>query len=109
MQDPSRGEAFPAELSRQIKSRFHLVDRDFLGRERIYFENAGGSLRLKAATEAAAKVDAIPDSAERIHEAAAWLKQVQVRGTEDIRNIQNTQGGTIHASLTASGAMGERI
>jgi cysteine desulfurase / selenocysteine lyase len=109
MQNESKGEAFPAGLSRQIKSRFHYVDHDFTGRERIYFENAGGSLRLKAATDAVAKVDAIPDSAERIHEAAAWLKQVQVRGTEDVRIILNAQGGTIHASLTASGAMFEMI
>jgi selenocysteine lyase/cysteine desulfurase len=104
MQDQSVGEAFPAELSRQIKSRFHHVDHDFMGRKRIYFENAGGSLRLKAATEAAAKVDAIPDSAERIHEVAAWLKQVQVRGLEDVRTMLNAKGGTVHASLTASGA-----
>src|SRR3569832_2243199 len=105
MQDRSKGEAFPNELSAQIKSRFHHVDRDFMGRARIYFENAGGSLRLKAATEAAARVDAIPDSAERIHEVAAWLKQVQVRGLEDVRTMLNATGGTIHASLTASGAM----
>ncbi len=109
MQDPSRGEAFPAGLSREIKARFHHVDHDFMGRERIYFENAGGSLRLKAATEAAAKVDAIPDSAERIHEVAAWLKQVQLRGLEDVRTILNAKGGAIHASLTASGAMFDMI
>jgi selenocysteine lyase/cysteine desulfurase len=107
--DTDRGEAFPAELSRQIKSRFHHVDHDFMGRQRIYFENAGGSLRLKAAVEAAAKVDAIPDSAERIHEVAAWLKQVQVRGTDDVRLLLNAKGGTVHASLTASGAMFEMV
>jgi len=109
MQDQSRGEAFPAELSQQIKSRFHHVDHDFMGRKRLYFENAGGSLRLKAATESAAKVDAIPDSAERIHEVAAWLKQVQLRGLEDVRIILNAKRGTIHASLTASGAMFDMI
>jgi len=109
MQDESRGVALPAELSQQIKSRFHHVDHDFMGRKRIYFENAGGSLRLKAATEAVAKVDAIPDSAERIHEVAAWLKQVQERGIEDVRVMLNAKGGTIHASLTASGAMFDMI
>ncbi len=109
MKDPLKGEAFPAELSRQIKSRFHYVDHDFTGRERIYFENAGGSLRLKAATDAAGKVDAIPDSAERIHEVAAWLKKVQVRGMEDVRLLLNASGGAIYASLTASGAMFEMV
>jgi len=104
-----QGEAFPAELSKQIKARFHHVDHDFMGRPRLYFENAGGSLRLKAALEAVAKVDAIPDSAERIHEVAAWLKNVQLRGTEDVRLLLNADGGTVHASLTASGAMFDMI
>jgi hypothetical protein len=40
--DADHGEAFPAELSRQIKARFHHVDHDFMGHERLYFENAGG-------------------------------------------------------------------
>jgi cysteine desulfurase / selenocysteine lyase len=105
----NRGQAFPAELSRQIKARFHHVDHDFMGHPRLYFENAGGSLRLKAAVEAVARVDSIPDSAERIHEVAAWLKQVQVRGIDDLRLLLNAQGGTVHASLTASGAMFDMI
>lgn len=104
-----RGEAFPADLSRQIKDRFLHVDHDFMGRRRLFFENAGGSLRLKAAVEAVAKVDSIPDSAERIHEVAAWLKQVQVRGTDDVRLLLNARGGTVHASLTASGAMFDMV
>lgn len=104
-----RGEAFPADLSRQIKDRFLHVDHDFMGRKRLFFENAGGSLRLKAAVEAVAKVDSIPDSAERIHEVAAWLKQVQVRGTDDVRLLLNAKGGTVHASLTASGAMFDMV
>jgi selenocysteine lyase/cysteine desulfurase len=104
-----RGEAFTAELSQQIKARFLHVDHDFMGRERLFFENAGGSLRLKAAVEAVARVDAVPDSAERIHEVAAWLKQVQVRGTDDVRLLLNARGGTVHASLTASGAMFDMV
>jgi cysteine desulfurase / selenocysteine lyase len=117
MQNPSTptsaaapfGEAFPSELSRQIKERFLHVDHDFMGRKRLFFENAGGSLRLKAALDAVARVDAIPDSAERIHEVAAWLKQVQVRGTDDVRLLLNATGGTVHASLTASGAMFDMV
>src|SRR5262249_28885013 len=73
------------------------------------FENAGGSLRLKAATEAVARVDSIPDSAERIHEVAHWLKQVQLRGLEDVRLMLNAKEGAVHASLTASGAMFDMV
>ena len=103
------GSAFAAGLSSEIKARFHHVDHDFMGRERLYFENAGGSLRLKAALEAVVRVDAVPDSAERIHEVAAWLKQVQVRGLADVRLMLNASGGTVHASLTASGAMFDMV
>lgn len=102
-------QAFPAELSRQIKDRFHFVDHDRMGRPRLYFENAGGSLRLKAALEAMARVDAVPDSAERIHEAASWLKQIQLRGIDDLRLLLNADGGTVHASLTASAAMFDMV
>lgn len=104
-----RGQAFSPELSREIKDRFHHVDQDHLGNPRLYFENAGGSLRLKAALEAMVRVDAVPDSAERIHAAAASLKQVQLGGIEDVRLLLNARGGTVHASLTASGAMFDMV
>src|SRR5262245_7593421 len=107
--DIDQGQAFPAELSRQVKDRFHHVDHDFMGRRRLYFENAGGSLRLKAVLEAVAQVDAVPDSAERIHGVATWLKQVQTRGIADVRLLLNASGGTVHASLTASGAMFDMV
>lgn len=104
-----KGDAFPVTLSKEIKDRFHHVDTDHFGRKRLYFENAGGSLRLKAALDAMTTVDAVPDSAERIHEVASWLKQVQLRGLEDVRLLLNATGGTVHASLTASGAMFDMV
>lgn len=104
-----RGQPFPAELSREIKERFLHVDQDFMGRPRLYFENAGGSLRLKSVLETMAKIDAIPDSSGRIHEVAAWLKQVLARGSDDLRLILNAGGGSVYASLTASGAMFDMV
>lgn len=107
--DAPAGVAFPETLSQQIKQRFHHVDTDPTGRRRLYFENAGGSLRLKAALDAMVQVDAVPDSAERIHETAAWLKQVQTQGLADLRLMLNASGGTVYASLTASGAMFDMV
>ena len=104
-----KGQLFSAELSRQIKDRFYYVDHDPMGRQRLFFENAGGSLRLKAAVEAAAKVDAVPDCPERIHEVARWLQDVQAKGTEDVRLLLNAKGGSVYASLTASGAMFDMV
>ena len=104
-----KGELFSETLQRKIKDRFLHVDRDASGRERLFFENAGGSLRLKAALEAFARVDAMPDSAERIHDTAAHLKQIQIAGTDDLRTVLNARGGAVFASLTASAAMFDMV
>ncbi|MPV55037.1 aminotransferase [Burkholderia sp. HI2761] len=104
-----RGALFPDALMQQIKSRFHHVDRDVDGRERLFFDNAGGSFRLKAAVDAYARVDALPDCPERIHARALDLQAVQSHGEDDVRTILNAQGGTVYASLTASGAMFDMV
>lgn len=104
MEHPN-GRLFPDALQRDIKARFHFVDHDPNGRERLFFENAGGSLRLKSVIEKAAAVDAIPDCPERIHAVALHLQDLQQRGTDDVRTVLNARGGSVHASLTASGGM----
>ncbi|MDQ0069658.1 selenocysteine lyase/cysteine desulfurase [Variovorax boronicumulans] len=104
-----RGLAFSDALMREVKSRFLLVDRDHHGHERLYFDNAGGSFRLKAAAERFAQVDAIPDNAERIHATAVELQQIQAKAGEDLRTILNARGGSVYASLTASGAMFDMV
>ncbi|KVH56206.1 aminotransferase [Burkholderia sp. MSMB1072] len=104
-----RGAFFPDALMEQIKSRFHHVDRDIDGRERLFFDNAGGSFRLKAAVDAYARIDALPDCPERIHARALDLQAIQSRGEDDVRTILNAQGGSVYASLTASGAMFDMV
>jgi cysteine desulfurase/selenocysteine lyase len=100
---------FSDELMLDIKDRFYYVDRDINGRERLFFDNAGGSFRLKAAVERFAEIDALPDCPERIHELSLFLQKVQADGTADARTILNVQDGTVYASLTASGAMFDMV
>jgi selenocysteine lyase/cysteine desulfurase len=109
LENHPRGLAFSDALMREVKARFLLVDRDHQGRERLYFDNAGGSFRLKAAVERFAAVDAIPDNAERIHATAVELQQIQAKAADDLRTILNAQGGSVYASLTASGAMFDMV
>ena len=109
LENHPRGLAFSDALMREVKARFLLVDRDHHGRERLYFDNAGGSFRLKAAAERFAQVDAIPDNAERIHATAVELQQIQAKAGEDLRTILNASGGSVYASLTASGAMFDMV
>ncbi|MDP2024078.1 MAG: aminotransferase class V-fold PLP-dependent enzyme [Hydrogenophaga sp.] len=105
----SQGSLFPEALTQDIKDRFHYVDHDMNGRERLFFDNAGGSFRLKSAVERFAQIDALPDCPERIHELSLFLQKVQADGTADLRTILNAQGGSVYASLTASGAMFDMV
>jgi len=105
----SRGQLFSESIMQEIKRRFHYVDHDVDGRARLFFDNAGGSFRLKSALEAFEKIDAIPDCPERIHERALMLQDVQQRGEDDIRCILNARDGSVYLSLTASAAMFEMV
>jgi cysteine desulfurase / selenocysteine lyase len=103
------GELFSPSVTRAVKDRFLHVDRDAAGRERLYFDNAGGAFRLKSTIDCFARVDAIPDNTERNHAAAVELQEIQARGAEDLRLILNATGGSVFASLTASGAMFDMV
>ncbi|MEJ8853420.1 aminotransferase class V-fold PLP-dependent enzyme [Variovorax robiniae] len=104
-----QGALFPDALMQEIKSRFHYVDHDMNGRQRLFFDNAGGSFRLKAAVEQMGRIDALPDCPERIHELAIFLQRVQAQGTDELRTILNAKGGSVYASLTASGGMFDMV
>ncbi|WP_353364058.1 aminotransferase class V-fold PLP-dependent enzyme [Acidovorax sp. FG27] len=104
-----QGLLFREAVMRQVQERFLQVDHDHAGRPRIYFDNAGGSFRLKAAVERFAQIDAVPDNTERIHPVARELQAIQAAGTDDLRMMLNAQGGSVHAALTASGAMFEMV
>lgn len=99
------GLLFSESMIREIKNRFHYVDIDMRGRTRLFFDNAGGSFRLKAASERMSMIDALPDCPERIHEMSLFLQNIQSQGTRDLRTILNAKGGSVYASLTASGGM----
>ena len=103
------GQLFSDALMRVVREKFHYVDSDFTGRKRLYFDNAGGSYRLKRAVERYSEVDLIPDNPERIHEVARALQAIQRKGAEDARLILNAEEGTHYASLTASGAMFQMV
>jgi cysteine desulfurase / selenocysteine lyase len=107
--DIAEGTLFPDWLTSAVKEQFLHVDKDALGRERLYFDNAGGALRLRAAIDSFASTDAIPDSAGRLHDTALSLQALQARGEAALRTILNASGGTVYASLTASAAMFEMV
>ena len=82
-----KGLLFSQELSKEIRAQFAYVDSDATYGKRLFFENSGGSLRLKKALEDWMAYQAFPDCPERIHQRALDLKDVQDKGTRDIMEI----------------------
>ena len=56
------------------------MDENPLGRKRLFFENSGGSLRLKACVEAKARYEQIPDCPLRYHDVSLKLHEVKDKG-----------------------------
>lgn len=102
-------EVFLREEMLAIKGKFVRVNEDKDGRHRQYFDNAGGSFRLKTAEDAFHRIDEIPDCSERNHAEAKFLQEIEEQGKEDARTVFNTPGGVIATSFTASMLMFEII
>ena len=97
------GLMMPAELSAQIREKYYHVDVDpFTGKKRLFFDNSGGSMRLKAASEAFQKVDDLPNCGGHGGKASDYLDSLRVQACEDMATLFNAEGGCIMTSMTAS-------
>jgi selenocysteine lyase/cysteine desulfurase len=106
MKDHKNGLAFSEELVKEIKDKFFYVDSDPISGKRLFFDNAGGAVRLKKAVEKQSELEAFPDCPERDHEMSHYLQRIQKQGQDDIKLIFNAKnGGSIITSLTASQVM----
>lgn len=103
---------FDSALQKEIKERFYYVNEDYLGRKRQFFENSGGSLRLKAAVEAKARFEQIPDCPERVHDTSMMLKKVKADGIRDILEVifgAEPGHGALVTELTSSQVMFQMV
>lgn len=106
----SKGLLFDDALAKEVRSGFCWVERDpRLGQKRLFFDNAGGSLRLKAATESFCQVDSLPDCSEHSNKTALELAEIEHTAKENIKAMLNISSGTIFTSLTASKVMFETV
>lgn len=68
-----------AELA-EIRKQFAYVDRDRNDDARLFFDNAGGSLRLTAAEKSFYDADLMPDASEHSNRLALELAELENRG-----------------------------
>ena len=100
--DKNKGALFSDELLAEIRSKLDYVDYDPYAGKRIYFDNAGGSLRLKKCSEFIAVETAFPDSPNRPSKASKHLKEMVIKGRDDTKLFLGAKGGSIFSSQTAS-------
>lgn len=106
MNQEKDGQFFDDALLTEIRKQFCYLEKDSQGRDRLFFENAGGSLRLRKCVEAKAKYEEYPDCPERIHDIALMLKKLQTDGTRDIMEVVfGAKSGSLVTELSASQTM----
>lgn len=104
--DYPNGLLFPDELQKELKNQFYYSDADPQFGRRLFFDNSGGSLRLKKCVEAKAAIEQFPDCPERIHERSVYLKKLVDDGTKAILEIMfDAKDGALITELTASQTM----
>lgn len=95
-------DSFSAELLSQIRARFHHVDTCPYSGKRVYLENAGGSLTLKAVTARGAELGALPDNGGRDNPASEALSAFVDKGKADLVTLLGFEKGIVFGGETGS-------
>lgn len=104
--DTRNGVFFSDEYQEYLKSQFSYADSDPEYGHRLFFENSGGSLRLKQAVEIKRELEEFPDCPERTRGRGKDLGVFVSQGTKEIMNIIfGTSNGALVTDLTASQTM----
>ena len=88
------GEMMPAELTAQIREKYYFVEADPLsGKKRLFFDNSGGSFRLKAASQALRDADNLPNCGGHGGAASDYLDSLRVQACKDVAAMFHAEGG----------------
>jgi cysteine desulfurase / selenocysteine lyase len=88
-----KSKIFEDSLLVEIRERFCNVSCDPVAGERIYMENAGGSLTLKRVVDVTNFHTALPDNAGRANPTSRHVDDVITKGREDLRLIIGAREG----------------
>jgi len=95
---------FPESLLKEIRQRFYYPDWGPHDGQRIFLDNASGSLRLKRMVEAVEREISIPDQLGRATKGSKHAMEVKARGEDDVRLFLGTRSGVIMPAQTATAA-----
>lgn len=104
--DNKHGVLFSDEFQKSLKAQFCFGDADPEYGERLFFENSGGSLRLRSAVEAKCSLEEFPDCPERVRGRGLDLSAYVKNGTQEILEIVfGAKSGALITELSASQTM----
>lgn len=98
-----RGLLMPEEVITQVRERYYFVEEDPMSkRRRLFFDNSGGSFRLKAAGDAFAAADNLPNCAGHGGAASDYLDSLRRDAQNALAVMFHATEGTMVTSMTAS-------
>jgi selenocysteine lyase/cysteine desulfurase len=100
---------FDNDLLTAIRDRFHHTDTCPIQGPRAFFENAGGSLTLKAAVERTAELMAFPDNQGRTNEASKYLMEVIAQGRTDMKLLLGASTGEVFIGESGTELLGRLV
>ena len=100
---------FHPELLTAIRDRFHHADVCPIQGPRAFFENAGGSLTLKAAVERTAELMALPDNQGRSNVASQYLVEVIEQGRADMKLLLGASSGGVFIGESGTELLGRLV
>ncbi|AXK37725.1 aminotransferase class V-fold PLP-dependent enzyme [Streptomyces armeniacus] len=91
---------------RYVRGQFAHLEHDARGTSRLFFENSGGSLRLRAASERALEISLFPEAPSRPGKVARDLARIEQQGESDLLAFfGGAPDGALLPTATASQAM----
>ena len=100
---------FDPDLLTTIRDRFHYADACPIQGPRAFFENAGGSLTLKACVERTAELMAFPDNQGRTNAASQYLMELIAQGRADMKLLLGASSGEVFIGETGTELLGRLI
>lgn len=101
-EEMKKGIMFDDSLMAEVRKKFCRIDKDADGSRRLFFENAGGSLRLQSVIDISDELNQYPDCFARDHKSSKVLHEYEERGREAFRTLVNAKSGAVATGLTAS-------
>jgi len=100
---------FSPELLEAVRDKFHHTDSCPYQGPRAYFENAGGSLTLKAAVARTAELMTLPDNQGRTNVASQALMEIIAQGRSDMKLLFGTSSGEVFIGESGTELLGRLI